>query len=47
MWDTPIYQQAEWDKFKQHPAFYLGATITDQRAGALNNTVLPLIQFSK
>jgi len=38
-WDDPKHKKAEWNKFKQHPAFYLGATI--------NNTMLPLIQFSK
>jgi len=38
-WDDPKHQEAEWNRFKQHPVFYLG---THYR-----NTMLPLIQFSK
>jgi hypothetical protein len=38
-WSEPKHQEAEWNKFKQHPVFYLGTPY--------RNTVLPLIQFSK
>ena len=44
MWDAPGFQQAAWDKFKQHPTFYLDCTDNEGFGG---HPAMLLIQFSK
>lgn len=38
-WQDPKHQQAEWEKFKQHPIFFIGGTI--------GGSVLPLIKINR
>jgi len=38
-WQDPKHQQAEWEKFKQHPIFFIGGTI--------GGSVLPLININR
>ena len=38
-WQNPKHQQAEWEKFKQHPTFFIGGTI--------GGSVLPLININR